>query len=482
MATDRTALLAVPAAAALLLWPALWNGFPIVFADTGTYLSQAVDHHAGWDRPVFYSLFMLPLHATVTVWPVVVAQALLAAWVLWLVCRVLLPGVSGITFVGGVGALSVCSWLSWIVSELMPDLFTPLLVLVLCLLACQPERLSRVEKAALVGLAAFMTACQLSSLPLACVLAVMLSLRRPPAFRFRPGPAASGPSRWITVPIHPLARTATTGGDGRWMTASSQPGMTGGRRWVLLALAPAVAVLALCAANLVAYGRFAVSPFGNVFVLARVIYDGPGMAILRRDCPATNWRLCPFLDSFPATSDDFLWNEDSPLARAGGPKLVSGDAGAIIAAALFADPVSEARAALGNTLEQLNRFASGDGLDPWPVQVSPAIERDFPARERAAYASARQQTGSLSVPSLLAQIHRIVALTGVAACVVLLPVAFKRRAACTGFLAVVLLTLPVGAAITGSLSAPHDRYQARIMWLPPFIAAVSFASLRRRPA
>ncbi len=103
MAADRTALLAVPAAAALLLWPALWNGYPIVFADTGTYLSQAINHYAGWDRPVFYSLFMLPLHATVTLWPVVVVQALLTAWVLWLVCRVLVPRLSGVAFAGGVG-------------------------------------------------------------------------------------------------------------------------------------------------------------------------------------------------------------------------------------------------------------------------------------------------------------------------------------------------------------------------------------------
>src|ERR1700733_705892 len=99
MPTDRTAFLAVPAAACSLLWPALWNFYPIVFADTGTYLSQAIEHYAGWDRPVFYSLFMLPLHLTVTVWPVVVVQALLTAWVLRLVCRVLVPDMPGIAFV-----------------------------------------------------------------------------------------------------------------------------------------------------------------------------------------------------------------------------------------------------------------------------------------------------------------------------------------------------------------------------------------------
>jgi hypothetical protein len=113
MVTDRAGLLAVPVAAATLLWPAIWNGFPIVFADTGTYLSQAIHHYAGWDRPVFYSLFMLPLHATITLWPVVVAQALLAAWILWLVVRALVPGVSGFAFVLGVAALSIFTWLPW---------------------------------------------------------------------------------------------------------------------------------------------------------------------------------------------------------------------------------------------------------------------------------------------------------------------------------------------------------------------------------
>ena len=66
------------------------------------------------------------------------------------------------------------------------------------------------------------------------------------------------------------------------------------------------------------------------------------------------------------------------------------------------------------------------------------------------------------------------------ACDLLLPIAFVRRAPCVGFLVAVLITLPVSAAITGALSTPHDRYQSRIMWLPPFIAAVSLASLRHR--
>jgi hypothetical protein len=178
MATDRTAVLSVPVAAALLLWPALWNGYPIVFADTGTYLSQAIHQYAGWDRPVFYSLFMLPLHGTVTTWPVAGVQALLTAWVLRLVCGVLVPGLSAWIFVAGVAVLSLCTWLPWIVCELMPDVFTPLLVLVLCVLAVVPERISWRERGVLVALASFMIASQQSSLPLACGLLGVLALLR----------------------------------------------------------------------------------------------------------------------------------------------------------------------------------------------------------------------------------------------------------------------------------------------------------------
>jgi hypothetical protein len=455
MGPDRNGLVTIPLAAALLLWPAVWNGYPIVFADTGTYLAQAIHHYAGWDRPIFYSLFMFPLHATVTLWPVVIVQALIAAWVLHLVCRMLVPARPAAVFFGGVTVLSFATWLPWLVSELMPDLFTPLLVLLLVVLAWLPERVSYSEQLLLVSLTAFMIASQQSSLPLAGVLLSGLALLA--WWRGTPSSAAGlGPE---SVPGQILGPTLR-------------------RRVLLILLPPTLAVIGLCTVNLAANGRFAISPFGNIFLLARVTYDGPGMAVLRRDCPAEGWRLCPYLDRFPANSDSFLWDPDSPLNLAGGAKVVSQEAGAIISAALRSDPVGIVHAAIKNILLQLRRFASGDGLEPWPNQVTQWIERDFPSRERAAYEAARQQQGLMVVPAALAATHEVVSLVGVIACTLLLPIAVRRRAPCLGFLVAVLLALPLSAAITGALSGPHDRYQSRIMWLPPFIAALSLVSLR----
>ena len=40
------------------------------------------------------------------------------------------------------------------------------------------------------------------------------------------------------------------------------------------------------------------------------------------------------------------------------------------------------------------------------------------------------------------------------------------------------LALLVNAAVTGGLSMPHDRYQSRIMWLPPLVLLLSLPRLR----
>lgn len=427
-------------AAALLLWPAAWNRYPIVFADTGTYLSQAVHRYAGWDRPIFYSLFILPLHGARSLWPIVVVQALLAVAVLRVACRTLLPGLTWPAFTTAVALLSALTWLPFLTSEVMPDLFTPLLILVTIILAWAPDEICGAERWTLIVLAGFMTSTQQSSIPLVLGLIVTLA------------PLAVWRRRLPARAILPAT------------------------------IAPLLALAALCTANFAAHHRLSPSPFGNVFYLARLIADGPAAAELRRDCPARDWRLCPYVDRLPADSDEFLWAADSPLVLAGGAKMVSADASEIIAAAVRNDPLGVAAAALDNTGRQLTRFASGDGLEPWTRQVTPWLARGFPMAEQARYTNAMQQRGLLILPPWLKAIHVTVGVLGIAACAVMLPGALHRRLLSAGFLLGVLLALPMAAAITGALSAPHDRYQARIMWLPPFIGGLCFAASRRRDA
>ncbi len=445
-----TCSLAVALALAALLWPALWNGYPIVFADTGTYLSQAVHRYLGWDRPPFYSLAILPLHLTLSLWPVVVAQALVTLWVLGLTWRVLCPGPKGPRMVAwpkGPGMvfwpvaprmavagliLAGATWLPWLVSEVMPDLFTALLVLATALLGFAPALLTRCQRRVLTGLAAFMIAAQTSNLALFAILAVAaVAVARP--------------------------RLATA---------------------LRLVLPPALALAALVAVNLAGHGRASPAPFGALFLLARLVDDGPAVAVLRRACPDAGWALCSQLGRLPMNSDDFLWAADGPVRAAGGHKALAAEAGAIVRATLRQQPGPVLRGAVANTLAQLRQFASGDGLQAWPGQVSPWIEADFSRPAQAAYAAARQQNGGLAVPGWLALAHQVAALGGVALCLLLLARTPRLGMPAAGVLALVLLALPVSAAVTGALSGPHDRYQARVMWLPLFAGLACLAERR----
>lgn len=423
----KTALV-LPAAAALLLWPAFLNGYPLVFADTGTYLSQAINHYLGWDRPVFYSFFMLPLHLTITTWPVIAVQSLMTCWILSLCSRLLVDRWHPWMLLAVGGITAGLTSLPWTVSELSPDFLSALMILSLVVLLADPAWLSRAERLGLALLVAFAIAAHLSNLPLAIVLLIVLLPWRP--------------------------------------------------NWVPCA-AIALGVFALISVNAAAGRGLAVSPYGNVFLLARVIADGPGRDALVRNCPQAGWLLCPYTAGVTDSADEFLWDARGPLGEAGGAKRVSPEAGAIIASAVAAEPVREAKAFVSNGLIQFILFETGDGLHPWPIEVAPWVERDFPAAEVRRYAAARQTQGKVLAPLWLKLLHETIALLGVIVCLVF---AVRRKTVPPIRIVVcaVLIGIVANALICGGLSGPHDRYQSRVMWLPGVVAALALT--RRRAA
>src|SRR6476620_1482134 len=86
VALQRSDALAIPALALLFAWPAIYNGYPMIFSDSGEYLyfaltpRQAAQGHAGY--PIFYSLAILPFVRLWPLWTVVAAQATLCCIVL----------------------------------------------------------------------------------------------------------------------------------------------------------------------------------------------------------------------------------------------------------------------------------------------------------------------------------------------------------------------------------------------------------------
>ena len=246
----------------------------------------------------------------------------------------------------------------------------------------------------------------------------------------------------------------------------------------------------LLATNLAGHGHASLSPHGATFLLARLQADGPAASTIRARCPAAGWYLCAFEDRLPMDSDAFLWDPSSPVnrdasgnARFLGGAMLSAEAEAIVAATLHDAPIDVAIAMARNTFRQLALVEAGDTLGPDHLNaaVRPRIAEGFPARELAAYDTALQPRGLLPpalAPALL--LHWPVLVIAM----LVVPFALWRAGATPrrALLACVLLGCLANAFVTGALSKPTPRYEARIAWLLPFAVALALVPARRRAA
>ena len=78
--------------AALLMSGAIYNRFPLVYPDTGTYIFSAMELQAPLDRPIFYGLFLRATQAlSLNPWWPALAQTLILAALLVLLIRIVRP-------------------------------------------------------------------------------------------------------------------------------------------------------------------------------------------------------------------------------------------------------------------------------------------------------------------------------------------------------------------------------------------------------
>ncbi len=424
---------AIAAGALLLAWPALLNGFPIVFSDTHAFLVMGGEPQMVWDKPFIYGPVLRLLHLNFSLWLPLAVQVAVVSHLLWLVRGAFAAPTAGF-HLGLCTALSVVSAAPWFASLLMPDILAPVAVLGLFVLGFSAA-LSRGQRIWLVALAGVAIGSHLAYLPLAAVvtgLALVL----------------------------------------------------GGRRIVVVPLVVALAVL--LGSNAIGHGRFGISPYGSVFALARLISDGPAQRVLDLHCPYAGWRMCDWRGRFPADSDLFLWDGQGPVwSGPGGPQGLAAEASEIVKATLWQEPLAVLRAAMGNAVEQLGRVRLGDtlGNDWLEESITGSFEAYFPVAEMARFRAGRQLGDRLrEIASPLNPIHIAVLVVGAGFS---LAIAWRLRGRIEGRFAILVLAgLLTNAAVSGALSRPHDRYQARIAWLvllPPLLMPRLLMPLGVRP-
>jgi len=231
--------------------------------------------------------------------------------------------------------------------------------------------------------------------------------------------------------------------------------------------------------NLGITGTFAFTPGGTTFLFGRMMQDGIVARYLADHCPDDTLRLCAYRDQLPATTNDWLWNDRSPLFQLGWWQAFEPEANRIIRESLVRYPATHVATAVAATTGQLTHFQTGEGmhsLDTWHAET--VLAKHAPKAADALRAS-RQQSNQFDF-TLIRAIHLPVAWLSMVALVLVIGLRKKFTDPSSAALAATcLLALLINAAICGIFSGPDPRYQSRIVWLAPFAAAVVFLA---RPA
>lgn len=422
-----------------LLWPALWNGFPLVFYDTGGYIMRMFEEGLGFGRSSLYGAFLWP-GIPLEFWPEIVPQAALVAWLVTLTLRV--HGFGGRPALAAtvVVALGAITGLPWFTAQLMPDVFLLVAVLGLTLLSFHLTTLRAWEQLALAGAVAFAIASHMSTLGVALGLIAALALMRPFAARIR------------------LSRPA--------LLAPAAAIMLG------LLLAPV--------SNFLIADRFAFTPGGGNFALVRLIDDGILKRFLAEHCPDPTLRICAHRDEIPESGNDWLWGDGPLWTNLGGPLAFEDEARRIVLKTLLLYPGAHARSALRGMADQLFMVRTMDAFKSDTWHTTWVIENHAPGA-LASYLAARQHRDALDFRWLDA-VHVPIAIVAFCALPIVLALGWIGRVppAAAALALIALLALLGNALICGTFSAPADRYQSRLAPLATLSVMLAALSWRRR--
>lgn len=459
----------------MLLVPTLLHGLPFVYWDTAQYyeygkkLFDFVVNHllhttpsnltapttvttestgmAFWGtRSPFYSLLFYVIAQIFSLWGVLVAQTAVIGWLIW---RAATHAGRESCFEVALAITALCTFGSsaWLYAGFaMPDIFASVGLISVALLFGYADRMSISERLGLTALLAISAVFHITHLMTAAVVGFA-------------GLAA-------TFGLQPQ-RIAL------W------------RRSVLVtASALAVAITMNFAFDATARAVLGASPKRPPLLTARVIVDGPGRLYLDGFCPIKDeFAVCAYRHRGFRTADEFLWEvlpttgvfSTLPLDQR--LKIIEQEP-RFIAAVFRQYPLAVFKAIVANAVEQLTLVL------PAEAYIDPGKQfGDLPFRNADLFEVAPflndcvAQLGSC-VPTIPEGL--IAAIVGMTTVLSLGVIALhflacrriigkqavdRRYHGAIVFTFLIVVGVIVNAGICGAVSGPHERYQARVMWL-----------------
>jgi hypothetical protein len=420
-----------------LLYCTFINRFPLVFPDTGTYILSGHSGDVPVDRPLMYGLFVRHISLSSSLWYVVVIQAILTMIIIMMTARSFWPDSwirkSWIL----ITLLSIVTGISNYVSQIMPDIFTALMILSIFLFLFYRKK-SIIINILIAIFIVFCTMTHYSNLAICTGLVFLLAL-------------TSLVSKNKLVKIQQVM----------WLA------LIIGFTWIFS-----------MTLNYLYDAGFKISRAPNVVLMARLQAIGLVSEYLNDQCGEKNIPLCKYKDEMPIYSFEFLWT-NSPLYDKTPPHniesvwLMKDKEYAPIIRDIMTSPKYLKRfvkISFSETLLQLTMFTIEDL--PNSIKDSPVawtIDRHYEGDKEMYYKSQQAHYPYLhfGISSTIQAVSVIISLIGL---IVILCIRKLRRVIPPQYflmLVVIIFGQLINAWVCSSFSTLVIRYQSRIIWLIP---------------
>jgi len=431
-----------------LLIPAFYNGYPLVYSDTGSYIASGMDLVIPQDRPIMYGLFIRFFSLDFSLWVVVFAQSLIVSYILWHIMKACCKGSSKKLFLIIIALLSSFTGLGWYSSQIMPDIFTTTTVCSLFLLTFRND--FKIHQIIIFSIVLLFSINAHFSNYLIAVLTILL--------------------------LFVITRT-------NFIPRAKQQ---------LSFLLPIIIIsLSIATGSLVNYAvgsTFKINQGSHVFLMGKMLDSGVLKSFLDDKCKDDNYVLCSCKNSLPNTSRDLLWDPKSPLYQNGG-----WEASQISFNKILLDIVTSPKHislfiynATISSISQLLQNDVGSGLiNAWYEDpISPPydqISKHFPF-ELNQYKQSRQIKNLWDQELDFSFINNVNHILLVFSAVLLFFIFFsksKRKIIDIRtqlIIVTLLLAVLINAIVAGSLANVYDRLQSRISWTIIFCSVILILS------
>ncbi len=438
---------AVLAATVILAAPAIYNGFPLVFADTIDYLAAALKFSPPYYRQFGYGIFiaMTSLKGT-SLWLVVLAQSFILSALIFSVVRRFIKNKPYFFHVVIVLLLVLFTGVGWFSSQLMPDILTAMMILIIYIFFT--ARLQWFHYLFLLPL--FLIILMSHS---ANFLIAMLVL--------------------VTVAAYFLLRK------------KKLPDFkTYAVKFLVLFFVSIFATGLLSYINEKTFGRWAVNPGSHVFLMARLDESGILKDFLLQNCRSHQYTLCSFQDQLPTDANNFMWGPNTPH-KLYGWEAVRPEYEEIIGKA-FSTPAywgtfisdSAYRVALLFSHNGLDSFGAYNLDSPEGSSIY-ALIQNYAPQELSQFMAAQQFTYNLKLPATVSTIYFPVVILSI-----LFIIYFFRKYKIPNelkfFALIIVLGVVYNLIVMGSLSGSFDRYNSRVIWLLPFLVLILMFSKKSK--